>query len=152
MLGNNGTGGDDGALADAGVVENGGADADEDGVLDDAAMDSGIVADGDHLADEDWIEVAHAVEHGAILHVRAGADANGVDVATDDSVHPDAGVFAEGDVANDLGGGVDVAAGTDGGKFALVGTDHGSILAGWDCGCLRLPAVTKRHRLYLPMV
>ena len=128
LLGDDGTGGDDGAFADAGVVEDGGTDADEDGVLEDAAVDGGVVADGDHLADDDGIEVAHAVEDGAVLDVAFGPDADGVDVAADDGVHPDAGVFAEDDVANDLCGGIDVAGWWDYGGFSLISANHAEIL------------------------
>jgi len=40
-------------------------------------------------------------------------------------------MLAEGDVAEDLGGEVDVAGGGDLGLAALVGTDHG-----WDLGIM----------------
>ena len=62
------------------------------------------------------------MEHGAVLHVGVGADADGVDVAADDSVHPDAGVLAEDDIADDLRGEVDVASRGDGRRMALVGS------------------------------
>ena len=129
VLGDDGAGGDDGAFTDARVVEDGGADADEADVFDDAAVNGGVVADGDPVADEDGIFVAHAVEDGAVLHVGVGADADGVDVAADDGVHPDAGVLAEGDIADDLRREVDIAGGGDGGRVALVGADHGDSLA-----------------------
>ena len=54
-----------------------------------------------------------------------GADADGVDVAAEDGVHPDAGLVAEDDVADDLGGGVDVAAGGDGWAYAAIRAEHG---------------------------
>ena len=128
MFGDDGSGGDDGTLADTSVVENGGADAYEDLVFEDAAVDGGVVADGDHFADDDGVEVAHAVEDGAVLDVGAGADADGVDVAAEDCVHPDGGVLAKGDVADELGGPVDIAGVGDERGFALVGTNHGLIL------------------------
>jgi hypothetical protein len=106
-------------------VEDRGADADEDVVLDGAAVDGGVVADADAVADEDRVEVAHAVEDGAVLDVGAGADADAVGVATDYGVHPERGLGAEMDVADELGGGVDVAAGGDGGGDAAVRADHG---------------------------
>jgi hypothetical protein len=45
------------------------------------------------------------------LHLNVGivADADLVNVAAEDGVHPDAGVFAEDDVADELGGVVDLA-------------------------------------------
>jgi len=56
----------------------------------------------DPLPDAAGIDVAHAVQDGAVLHVAVGADTDGVDVAADDGVHPDAGVLAEHDVADHL--------------------------------------------------
>ena len=86
------------------------------------------MADGDHLTDDDRVEVTHAVEDSAVLHVGASTDADGVDVASDDGVHPDAGVFAQDDIADDLGGGVDVAAGGNDWGNSLVRPDHSSAL------------------------
>ena len=108
-----------------GSVEDDGADADEDVVVDGAAVDCGVVADADAGADEDGVEAAHAVEDGAVLNVGAGADAYAVGVAADDGVHPDGGLGAKVDVADELGGGVDVAAGGDDGGEAAIGADHG---------------------------
>ena len=125
VFGDDGASGDDGAGADAGVVEDGGADADEDLVLDDAAVDSGVVADGDPVADDDRVKVALAVENGAVLDVGVGADADGVDVAAEDGIHPDGGSLAEDDVADELGGEIDVATGGNLGQTALVAADHG---------------------------
>ncbi len=127
-FGDEGAGGDDGAGADAGVVENGGADADEDGVFKHAAVDGGVMADGAELADGDGVAVALAMEDGTVLDVGLRADADAVDVAAKDGVHPDAGPGAEGDVAEDLGGGVDVAGGIDGGEVRSEGAEHV-----WDC-------------------
>jgi len=133
-LGDDGSGGDDGASADAGSVEDDGADADEDVVFHDAAVDGGVVADGDSVADEDGVAIFHAVEHGAVLDVGAGADADLVDVAAEDGVHPDGGVLAEDDVADDLGGDVDVGGGRDGWKQAAERTDHASSVIGREVG------------------
>jgi hypothetical protein len=72
-------------------------------------VDGGIVADGDPVAHDDGIEVALAVEDGAVLDVGVGANADGVDVTAQDGVHPHRRALAEHDVAEDLGGGVDVA-------------------------------------------
>ena len=109
-----------------GSVEDDGADADEDVVVDGAAVDGGVVADADAGADEDGVEAAHAVEDGAVLDVGAGADADAVGVAADDGVHPDGGLGAEVDVADELGGGVDVGAGGDDGGEAAIGANHGN--------------------------
>jgi len=64
------------------------------------------------------------VEDTAILNVGVGADADGVHVAAENGVHPDAGVLAEDYVSNDLGRVVYVAGGWDGGPSAFVGTNH----------------------------
>ena len=125
VLGEDAAGGDDGALADAAIVEDGDAHADEAGILDHAAVDGGVVADGDPVADGDGVEIALAVEDGAVLYVGVGADADGMDVAAEDGVHPHRGVFAELDVAEDLGGRVNVAGGGNPGRAAVPGADHG---------------------------
>jgi hypothetical protein len=49
------------------------------------------------------------VEDAVVLNVGIVADADLVNVAAEDGVHPDAGVFAEDDVADELGGFVDIA-------------------------------------------
>jgi len=81
-------------------------------------VDGGVVADGDPVAHDYRIEVALAVEDGAVLDVGVGADTDGVHVATQDGVHPHGGALTEGDVANELGGAVDVATGGDQGQAA----------------------------------
>jgi hypothetical protein len=108
-----------------GSVEYDGTDADEDVVFEGAAVDGGVVADGAAVSDDDGVEVALAVDYGAVLDVGAGADADAVDVAAENGVHPDGGLRAELDVADDLGGGVDVAAGGDGGGDTAEGAKHG---------------------------
>ena len=87
-------------------------------------MDGGVVADGDHLADDDRVDVAHAVENGAVLHVGFSSDADGIDVSADDGVHPDAGLFSEHDVADNLCGWIDIASFADDRHFALVTPNH----------------------------
>ena len=124
VFGQHGAGSDDGAFADAAVVEDGDAHADEDGIFDDAAVDGGVVADGDPVADGDGVEVALAVEDRAVLDVGVGADADGVDIAAEDGIHPDRGVFAECDVAEELGGEIDVAAFGNARRVALVTANH----------------------------
>jgi len=124
LLGDNGTGSDDAPLADASVVEHASAHADDDVVCDDAAVDGGVVADSDPVTNYDGIEIALAVENSAVLHVGAGADANEVDVAAQDCVHPHRGPLAEDHVAKDLRRWVDVATGGDFGENALIGSDH----------------------------
>ena len=80
------------------------------------------------------MKVAHPVEDGSVLDVGAGADADVVGVASDDGVHPEGGLGPEVDVADELGGGVDVAACGEGGENAAVGADHGykyRVLRAW---------------------
>ena len=120
-----GAGGDDGAGTDAAIVQHTGADADEAFVFNHAAMNRGVVADGDPVADNDPVEIALAMEDGAVLDVGVGAYVNRIDVAAKHGIHPDRGVLPEGDVADKLGGEIDITAGMDLGDAALVTADHG---------------------------
>ena len=88
-------------------------------------MHGGIVADGDPVADVDGVEIALAMEHGAVLHVGTGAHANGVYVASQNGIHPHRGLLAERNVADKLGGNVDVATGGKLGPVPLIVADHG---------------------------
>src|SRR6478736_5071187 len=100
---NDRAGGDDAAFADFGVVQDDAAHADQAAVANGAAVQRDGVPHGDPVPHGNAVFVAHAVEHAAILHVGVFANADGKDVAADDGVHPDAGVFADLNVANDLG-------------------------------------------------
>jgi hypothetical protein len=120
-------GGDDGAFADAAIIEDGDAHADEDGIFDNTAVDGGIVTDGDPVADGDGVEVSLAVEYAAVLNVGVGADADGMDIAAEDGIHPDRGALAKDDVAQNLGGDIDVATGGDDREFATVAADQGDL-------------------------
>jgi hypothetical protein len=116
---------DDAACADVRTVEHNRAHANQDLVFKGAAMDGGVVSDCAHIADDDRVQELHAVEDSTILDVGAGADADVMDIATDDGVHPDAGVFAKDDIADDLGRGVHIACGWNGGSYVSVRTKHG---------------------------
>jgi hypothetical protein len=48
-----------------------------------------------------------------------------VNIAPEHGVHPDAGVFADDYIADQLGGVVDVTGFWELGSFAFVGADHG---------------------------
>jgi hypothetical protein len=133
MLRNYGAGGDDAALADAAIVQDGGSHADDAHILDHAAVNGGVVADGDPVAHDDRMEVALAMEDGAVLDIGVGADADGVDVTAQDGVHPHRRALTEYDVAEDLGGGVDVATCRDCWRMALIASEHGNL-----CGDLFL--------------
>ena len=135
--GNHGAGGDDGAFADAAAVEDHRAHADQHRVLNHAAVDGGVVANGHPVAHDDRIEVALAVEHGAVLHVGVGADADGVHVAAQNGVHPHRGMLAEGHVADELRGKINVATGGNLGQPPLVAANHGSsAVSGVDCNAV----------------
>ena len=74
------------------------------------------------------------------------ADANLVNVAAENSVHPYAGVFADNDVADELGRVVNVGGFGDLGSDAFVGADHRfSNISRSDCPCrMPLNAATRR--------
>jgi hypothetical protein len=65
------------------------------------------------------------VEYGVVLDVGIVANADLVDVAAKDGVHPDAGVLADNDVADELGGVVDIRGAGELGGDAFIGADHG---------------------------
>jgi hypothetical protein len=66
------------------------------------------------------------VEHAPILDVRAPPDANVIHVSPDHSVEPDARLFAQLHVPDDLGGGRDERGGVVLGNNPLIGMDHRS--------------------------
>jgi len=121
---NNGTGGDDAAFTDFGIVQDDAAHADEAAVADGAAMQRDRMPHGDPITHGDAVFVAHAVEHAAILHVGVFADADGEHVTTDHGVHPHAGVFTDFNIANDLGGLVDITRIMNARRDSLVRAKH----------------------------
>src|SRR5439155_2440692 len=60
------------------------------------------------VADARRVRVPHHVNHGAVLDIGPIADADHVHVAADDHVHPDAALFANFHVADDLCALIDV--------------------------------------------
>ena len=124
FLGEQCTGGDDGAGSDDDAVENDRAHADETAGFNGAAVEYSVVANGDIVANVDAILFFHAVEDAVVLNVGIVADSDLVNVTAEDRVHPDAGVFAENDVADELSGVVDVAGVGELGSDAFVGADH----------------------------
>src|ERR1700730_16680895 len=125
LLGQQGAGGDEGAGSDDGAVEDDGAHADEAAGFDGAAVEDGVVTYGDIVANVNAVLFFHAVEDAVVLNVGVVANADLVYIAAEDGVHPDAGVFAENDVADELGGVVDVAGVGELWSDAFVGADHG---------------------------
>jgi len=91
-------------------------DADENRVLKHASVHGGVMCNGDPVAHNDRIKVALAMENGAVLDVGVGADADGVDVATQNGVHPHRRALAEGYVADQLRGRVNIATSGDQGR------------------------------------
>ena len=82
------------------------------------------MSDGHVLADKDAVLLLHTVQHAAILHVGMRAQADGMDVAAKDGVHPDAGIFAEHDVADQLRRLIDKTRLRHRRRNALVGANH----------------------------
>ena len=97
------------------------------------------MADRDVIADVDSEFSFHAMEDAVVLNVGVVADAYLVDVAAEDGVHPDAGVFADDNVSDELGGVVDVGGVGDLGSDALVGSNHRSLVSFGLCFALYRP-------------
>src|SRR5580658_9451141 len=104
-------------------VEDDCAHADQAARLDGASVERDGVADGDVVAEDERVLVAHHVQNAAVLNVGASADADVVDVAANHGAGPDAGVFANDDVADDDRGGVNIGGGGDLGVLAAVGAN-----------------------------
>ncbi len=85
------------------------------------------MAYGDIVANVNAVLFLHAVQDAVVLNVGVVADADLVYIAAEDGVHPDAGVLSENDVADELGGVVDVASIGELGTDAFVGADHGFV-------------------------
>lgn len=102
VSGDEGAGADDAAIADDCAVEDHCIHADEDFVADGACVEDGFVADGDELADF-HAEIVREMDDGAVLNIGARADADAVDIGTEDALIPHAGFVAEGDVADECG-------------------------------------------------
>ena len=77
---------------------------------------------------------AHHVEDRGVLDICAGTNADVVYVAADYRAGPNTGVVADGYVADDYGGGVDVGGGGDFGPLAAIGSDHAIPLIHWHIG------------------
>src|SRR4051812_32648398 len=82
--------------------------ADQYAILDRGAMNDGRVPDGYFIANDRRMRVSHHVDHGQVLDIGALADADVINIASNDDVHPDRGLGADLDVADYLGAHVDV--------------------------------------------
>jgi hypothetical protein len=69
------------------------------------------------------------MQYGAILHVGISADSNLMHIASQDGVHPDAGVLAQDDVSDQLRGGVHVAGSRNDWMLAFERTNHRGLVA-----------------------
>lgn len=83
------------------------------------------MAHRDVVTEVDAVFFFHAVENAVVLNIGIVSDADLVDIAAEDGVHPDAGVLPDDDVADELGGIVDVGSFGELGSDASVGADHG---------------------------
>jgi len=118
VLQDEGSGGDDAALADLAAVEEGGAHADEGVVADGAGVDGDVMTDGDIGADVGGSGVVGDVDAGAVLHVGAVADGDGGDVATHDGIEPHGTLVTQGDIADKGGILAEIAVATPAGRLA----------------------------------
>src|SRR5690606_28885312 len=125
-------GADDDVVLDHHAAHDDRAHAHQDAVAQGAAMQGGLVADGDFVADgrREAVRVERAgvgdVQHPAVLDAAARADADAVHVAADHGEWPDRAVFADLDVADQHGAGVDEYALAELRRVILVGADgHG---------------------------
>jgi hypothetical protein len=124
LLRNQSPSGNDGAGADDDAIEDDASHPDQAALFDFAAMENGAVAYGDVVAEEDAVFLFHAVEDTVVLNVGIVADADLMDIAAENSVHPDAGVLADDHVSDELGGVVDVGGIGELGSDAFEGADH----------------------------
>src|SRR5262245_49502041 len=117
-------GADLGAFLHHGAREHHGADADTDIVHDPAGVDDAAVPDRD-VGAHDAGELGRDVEHGVVLYVRVPAEGDVVVlIAAEHGERPHAGAFLDGDVADDLGGGIDPRAGMHARSAAGNAPDH----------------------------
>src|ERR1700735_2796550 len=97
------SGGDHRAFTDARAVQNGRADTDQRVVLNDAAVQRYRVPHRDAIP-YDQRKTVVQMQHAVVLNAGFLADHDGTDVAAHARVGPDAGPFADSDIANHLRG------------------------------------------------
>ena len=81
------------------AIEDDRAHADEHFIRNGAGVEDRLVADGDQFADERG-KIVRKVNHGAVLHIRARADDDAIDVAAQHGAVPHARLLLERDVAD----------------------------------------------------
>jgi hypothetical protein len=82
------------------------------------------MSDCDIVTELDPVFFLHAMENAVVLNIRIVADPNPVDVAAENSVHPDARVLTDDHIPDELGGVVNVAGVGKLRSGAFVGADH----------------------------
>src|SRR5579883_413793 len=119
-LRNQGTRADDRARAYLGVREDNGVHANKYMVTYRRAMHDSAVTDRTLIPNRQG-RILIDVQHAVILNIGAASNDDGRAISSHDRIVPDAGPFANGDIANDhrARGNEDVA--LDGGRYALVG-------------------------------
>lgn len=95
------------AASDAGSVQHGCADTDQDVVLNDAAVHGGAMSDRNALANDNWPFAQCAMQDGSILDVGVRADRNAVDITANDGGVPDRDAVAAAYVPDDGSAGCD---------------------------------------------
>src|SRR5262245_53727441 len=117
-------GGDPRLFADLDVVQKRHIPADDRAAFDQRTFHDGAVADGAVVFD-DRRRLAR-MKHAVVLDAGPGADHDGILILVrpDDSAPPDARFIADGDIADDDGGGRDEGGGRDFRLFAFVFDDH----------------------------
>ena len=110
--------------ADAAAVQQNRAHPDQAPILDGAAMHDRAVSDRHIVADDGWMGITHDMDEGEVLNIGARADADGVDVASHDHVHPHAALWPEMHVTDDLSAAVHEGRRVDSRIDRTVGAEH----------------------------
>ena len=93
----------DGTLSNDCVVENDGAHANERAVADLGAVDRYVMTDRHVVANLDGRFLIQGMKNGPILDIDSVTDANGVDIAAENGVEPNAATLADLNVTDDGG-------------------------------------------------
>ena len=99
--GDNSSRGDQGVLTDLGAIENDRSDPDERAISDPTTVHDRTVPDGDLVAEERWKATRRDMQCRLVLDIRALANTDSLDIATQDGSVEDARVGADLDVSDD---------------------------------------------------